>query len=370
MAIENERRYLVLATDKGVLEKSPHWQIKQGYFDLAFPPYRSLRIRLIDAKRAILGVKEGNGLSREEDEIEVSLETAQFLLERCSHLIEKTRYRPDAQPESGELTVDVFAGPLQGIVLAEVEITSPEQEVHLPAWIQKTVEVTDSLSNLHLARLATELNKTDDVKPPLTIYSLLPKKIPRIVLTGGPCSGKTTVMQILAKELSNIISFVPEVATILIGQLGINPFPKDRLRIHRFNANIYRTQRIFEGTSVQEAQSEGKQALVLDRGTIDIAAYLPGGLEEMEDICQTKRGLEFDQYDLVICLEVPPEYVYEEKRRNNPTRSENYEKAFALGERIKESWEEHPNFHIIPNGKTINAKAEVVRRLIQELIAQ
>ncbi|MDO8424566.1 MAG: AAA family ATPase, partial [bacterium] len=218
--------------------------------------------------------------------------------------------------------------------------------------------------------LATELNKTDDVKPPLTIYSLLPKKIPRIVLTGGPCSGKTTVMQILAKELSNIISFVPEVATILIGQLGINPFPKDRLRIHRFNANIYRTQRIFEGTSVQEAQSEGKQALVLDRGTIDIAAYLPGGLEEMEDICQTKRGLEFDQYDLVICLEVPPEYVYEEKRRNNPTRSENYEKAFALGERIKESWEEHPNFHIIPNGKTINAKAEVVRRLIQELIAQ
>lgn len=370
MATENERRYLALDMDKRTLAKWPNWQIQQGYFDLAFPPYRSLRIRVINNQIAILGVKDGSGLSREENEKEISLEAARFLLEHCSHLIEKTRYRPERQPTAGELTVDVFRGPLEGLVLIEIELESPEQQIWLPPWSQKSVEVTYSLSNLHLARLATELGTTGGAKPRLELYDLLPKRIPRIVLTGGPCSGKTTVMGTLKKEMADLISFVPEVASILISQVGIKPVAfENRVRMHRFNANLYRTQRIFEATSAQEAQSENRRALVLDRGTIDIAAYLPEGLKELEKICGTKRIIEFSQYDLVIGLEVPPKEVYEAKRRNNPARSEDYEKAFALGEKIKEVWGKHPNFHVIANGQTIQDKADAVKRLIRKFLA-
>ena len=87
MAVEMERRFLVLGMSKGILEKSKTWGIKQGYFDLTFPPYLSFRIRLITKplryplarRRAVLGFKEGSGMLREENEERVSLETAQFL---------------------------------------------------------------------------------------------------------------------------------------------------------------------------------------------------------------------------------------------------------------------------------------------------
>ena len=54
------------------------------------------------------------------------------------------------------------------------------------------------------------------------------KKTARIVLTGGPAAGKTTLMNRVANELGakegwRIIT-IPETATELIGGFGIGPF--------------------------------------------------------------------------------------------------------------------------------------------------
>ena len=51
-------------------------------------------------------------------------------------------------------------------------------------------------------------------------------KVKKIVLTGGPCAGKTTALQQIEREFTEKgyhVLIVPEAASILIGA-GIRPF--------------------------------------------------------------------------------------------------------------------------------------------------
>ena len=54
------------------------------------------------------------------------------------------------------------------------------------------------------------------------------KKIYRVVLTGGPASGKTTLISRILKEFKQDdgwrVITIPETATELISGFGINPF--------------------------------------------------------------------------------------------------------------------------------------------------
>lgn len=338
MVYEIERRFLVSSLDPKA-ELGRAISIVQGYFEIPFPEH-SLRVRIMDGKEAVVTQKLGSGIKRREIEHPIALDTANLLLESCVHIIEKDRYFCQ------DWSVDFFHHPLKGLILAEKEINSASEKVCLPEWIKEAKEVTDSLSNLHLARLATDLKGTS-AEPLDLVYQMLSGKIPKIVLTGGPCSGKSSIMESLKSAMGSCIHCVPETAAIVISQVGIRPVPGDPLAVQRFNRTIYRIQKIFEATSAEYAILQGKQALVLDRGSVDNAAYMSGGLEEMENIYKTSRQSEYAQYDLVVCLEVPPPDIYEKMKSNNPARSEDYEQARRLGDRIKEVWRDHPNFYII-----------------------
>ncbi len=137
MAKEIERKFLV---------SSNGWQkyagagmpLQQAY--LMFADGRNLRIRIASGQSARLTLKIGSGLmTRDEFEYAVPVADAQEMLEmRIGTLIEKTRYRIP----SGAFTfeVDVFAGALAGLVIAEVEMQSETDTPDLPAWLG--VEVT------------------------------------------------------------------------------------------------------------------------------------------------------------------------------------------------------------------------------------
>lgn len=350
-----ERRFVVSSYDPET-HRAPHRRIEQGY--LVNMPGYYLRVRIVDGDTAVLAKKFGSGLVRDEVRHDVDLATGRFLLESCPYSLTKTRYLREGW------TVDVFDGPLTGLVLAEFRMDDPRQDVTLPPWIHRAKEVTDSLTNLHLARMARDLEEGDES----AIRDRLPRHLPKIILTGGPCSGKSSAMSALREEFAGVLHCVPEVATIVIAQVGIRPPFDDRFALRRFQQTIYRVQHSFEEASEIHAGRENKKGMLLDRGSVDNAAYLPEGLDEFERICRTERGYEYSRYDLVIYLEVPSEEIFERNRANNPARTETYAQAKALGDRIKKVWRGHPRFIVVSDHPTWEEKLGVVRAAIHGIL--
>jgi len=262
--------------------------------------------------------------------------TAQLLLETCPYRLEKVRLRPDPWK------LDLFKDPLGDLTWAEIDVSTTDEEPLLPHWISEAREITSELTNYHLARLAADLRGVTGKKP----FERLLARIPKIVVTGGPCSGKSTLMQIFSQvPLHQVrLHFVPEVATILISQVGAKPPVGDPVAMRRFQRTVYTVQTGFEEVSETQALMDGKTALITDRGVVDSAAYLPNGLRDLEGICRTSASYELGRYDLVIHLDVPEKGVYEESRRNNPARSEGWEEATALDQRIGDIWGQHHRY--------------------------
>ena len=334
---EFERRFLVFAIDPDV-KKSPSRLIEQGYFEGT-----DMRVRITDGESAELTRKTGKGRKRKERNLRnVPLEVARFQFDALRYKLTKRRYLKKGWE------IDYFQGPLDGLIIAEFETKSPDDEVRLPPWITKAIEVTDSLSNQHLARMAYDL---DGVGGELPVEDLLPKaQLPRIVLTGGPCSGKSTVMDALKKEFRDVLHCVPEVATIVIELVGAKPPVGDVLGMKSFQRTIYRVQLGFEKVSNRQAVRDGRTALLLDRGTVDGAAYMERGIDDLENVCSTSVAEEYGRYRGVICLDVPSEEIYEANKHNNPARYETYPQAVATGDRLCRVWQDHPDFVRIGNG--------------------
>lgn len=353
---EIERRFIVKRLDSDTLT-FPARQIVQGYFET--PKGAELRVRINDGLTAEITRKTGFGRQRLEMNLKTDVETARFLFETTSDRVEKRRHLRDGWE------VDFFAPPLQGLVIAEFEMPAVDFPLARPPWIHDWVEVTNWLTNRHLARLTRDLSPEGDRDRP--IEELLPKRVPRIVLTGGPCSGKSTLMAELRRELEPLVHCVPETATIVIAQVGVKP-PRDKAGIRQFQRTIYRVQRGFETISDLQAARDGKKALLLDRGVIDNAAYC-ASLSEFEDVCRTSLEYEYAQYDIVVCLAMPSREIFDAMGANNPARGESYDQAAALGRRIAAVWGRHPNFHLVADAASWVAKANAAKAIIGNFLA-
>ncbi|MBQ7421713.1 MAG: CYTH domain-containing protein [Prevotella sp.] len=133
--LEIERKFLV--------HKQMDWKshayacshIQQGYMAAV----NTVRIRIRDGK-GYLTIKgpSRNGLSRYEFEKEISLEEAQQLMLLCeSGVIDKRRYLVKSGHHIFE--IDEFYGDNEGLVLAEVELTSEQESFEKPDFIGKEV---------------------------------------------------------------------------------------------------------------------------------------------------------------------------------------------------------------------------------------
>lgn len=347
--MEHERRYLVLEMDPSVLGGlEPDDVLVQGYF--LTPSDRSVSIRVSETRNiAWIRPKFGQGISREDAlERQIDVPLARLLLvTSCPDRLQKRRYRIPVQGKPyRHWDVDAYAGALSGLVVVERELESTDEPVEKPAWVRTWIEVTDVITNQHLARMATELHQIECTRP-VHEYVLETLPVPAVVLAGGPCSGKSKALGMLHGLFPDIHT-VPEVATILIGQVGVHPPIHDRLANRRFQKTVYHLQRAFEEESSGHARRTGKQLLVTDRGTLEGAAYMNGGIPEFLSLNGTTAERECSRYLAVVFLETPSRSVYEAKRGNNGTRSEDYGVAMALSERISAAWSAHPRFIRIP----------------------
>ena len=149
--IEIERKFLVSNLDECLQHHTNSKSIVQGY--LSFDPARTVRIRKTDtgAFLTIKGKSNATGDTRLEWEKEIPENEATLLLDLClGETIRKTRY---LVPHHSHLfEVDVFSGKLQGLVIAEVELFSADEQLDLPTWIGKEVTGDSRYYNSDLAK--------------------------------------------------------------------------------------------------------------------------------------------------------------------------------------------------------------------------
>lgn len=147
MAIEIERKFLVDENKLSGLNFLSAEKISQGY--LSREP--TVRVRLTD-KRACLTIKSATtGITRQEFEYEIPSADAEQLLELCGQeVIKKIRRRIFHGGHTWE--IDFFAGRHDGLIIAEVELESPDEIVELPDWVTREVSDDPRYFNSNLVK--------------------------------------------------------------------------------------------------------------------------------------------------------------------------------------------------------------------------
>ena len=196
----------------------------------------------------------------------------------------------------------------------------------------------------------------------------------RVVITGGPCGGKTLCSAAVKQAFGDHAILVPEASTLVMASGFSPPVPGagisdlDAWR-KSFQGAILSTQRHLEETWERLARQAGKRVMVCDRGFLDGAAYWPGGREAYLDHFDLMLAPTLARYDLVFHLEsvaVKKPELY--GNANNHTRFEDAAGAKAVDERILEAWRGHPSHIHIPVEDTLERKAKaLVEALIREI---
>jgi adenylate cyclase len=147
VAMEVERKFLVAEAPD--LDGTESDEIEQGY--LAIGSEGEVRLRR-KGDRLLLTAKRGEGLSRDEAEVELDPESFEELwpLAEGRRLRKRRHLVPD-----GDLTieVDVYQGDLEGLVVAEIEFPSEEaaRDFEAPEWLGEEVTGDERYLNETLA---------------------------------------------------------------------------------------------------------------------------------------------------------------------------------------------------------------------------
>ena len=146
MATEIERKFLL--RDSGFLNGLQGQRLAQGY--LSHATDATVRVR-IAGERAMLTIKGRNsGISRSEFEYPIPLADAEALLALCSGgRIDKLRYRVPVGVHVWE--VDVFAGANEGLMIAEIELASEQEDFVRPDWLGDEVSSDPRYFNSQLS---------------------------------------------------------------------------------------------------------------------------------------------------------------------------------------------------------------------------
>ena len=146
MAQEIERKFLVVGEYKNLAHSVMH--LVQGYIASG---RRTVRLRISDDRAwlTIKGPSHDGGLSRFEWEKEIEAHEAMELLPLCEGaLIDKHRHLVKVGDHTFE--VDEFHGDNEGLTIAEVELSSIDEEFIRPEWLGAEVTGIKRYYNSHL----------------------------------------------------------------------------------------------------------------------------------------------------------------------------------------------------------------------------
>ena len=201
--------------------------------------------------------------------------------------------------------------------------------------------------------------------------------IAKIVLTGGPCAGKTTTISRIEEHLIEKgyhVLVLNECATEMI-KAGIRPFGDNAATVYDFenevlNLQLYKEKRYNDFLAKYDDNT--KIVVLYDRGTVDVKAYL--GEEKynkmLEENSLTHEKL-VNEYDMVIhMITVAADMENRYSNSNNTARFEDSKEAIDLDKRTSDAWKEHNNLKVVPVCELLEEKINLAINYVDELLKE
>lgn len=200
--------------------------------------------------------------------------------------------------------------------------------------------------------------------------------IKKIVLTGGPCAGKTTALVKITEYFSNLgykVFTVPEVPT-MVTQSGWNYLTDNKAFYYEGELVILQLQLALEDSVQRMAATIANEkpcVIICDRGTMDISAYIA---PEMWQDLASKVGYTTEQlssrYDAVLHLVTAADGA--EAFYTTANNAQRYEQANEEGLRIArmldrkvfDAWSNHSHLRVIDNHSDFDHK---INRVLNEV---
>ena len=172
----------------------------------------------------------------------------------------------------------------------------------------------------------------------------------KLVLTGGPGAGKTTVVTQLAtapqwskwREQVGGVTAVPEAATQAYAARNTRWDRLDDAGRRDVQRAIYALQVEQEARLAETARALGHRVLLLDRGTIDGSAYWPDGPVAYWEALESDLEKELSRYAGVVLLETAAAVGAYDGDASNAVRFEDAVAAVESGRTLEELWHLHP----------------------------
>lgn len=205
---------------------------------------------------------------------------------------------------------------------------------------------------------------------------IMAKQITKIVLTGGPAAGKTTLISRILKELKKEdgwkVITIPETATELISGFGLGPFP-DCMSMEDFQYFVISDQLHKEELAIKGAKTipQEKVLIIYDRAIFDDRAYISQEqfTKTLEYFGKSENEI-LAGYDAVLHLVTcakGAEFAYD---YNNEARYETVEDARTKDDQTLEAWSRHPNLYVIDNSIDFEDKINRAMAQIYRIIGQ
>lgn len=251
------------------------------------------------------------------------------------------------------------AGLSQADVAKKVGVTNKSVSKWETGASKPSTNVLRKLSSLFNISIEELLTLREEKKRP---------EIIKIVITGGPCAGKSTAMswvQNAFTQMGYTVLFVSETATELITG-GVAPWTcgtNSEYQQCQMKLQIEKEKIFCEAAATM---STDKVLIVCDRGALDNKAYMDAleFLSVLKAIGINEVELR-DNYDAVFHLVTAAKGAVEfYTTANNSARTETVEEAAEMDDKLISAWTGHPHFRVIDNTSDFEGK---MRRLISEI---
>ncbi len=203
--------------------------------------------------------------------------------------------------------------------------------------------------------------------------------IKKIVLTGGPCAGKTTALVRIIEHFSSHgfkVFTIPEVPT-LFTQAGMDYLTDNKRFFYEGEKATLEIQMALEDRFMRMAEQCPEPTIVVcDRGTMDISAYMTPELwDDITKAVGTSTAELRARYDAVLHLVSAAdgaEQFY--TTSNNASRNEAADEkglqiARMLDKKVIDAWTGHPHLRVINNHVDFDKKLNRVLKEISNVLA-
>jgi predicted ATPase len=195
-------------------------------------------------------------------------------------------------------------------------------------------------------------------------------RVVRVVLTGGPCGGKSSCLSHLMRTAcvdGYDVLVVPEVATLLFN--GGVQLPRCEADVVNFQSQLMRVQLASERAFTSIAERTGRPTIiVMDRGLLDGKGYVE--TPDMWAKVIARHGVDdcylLNRYDAIVHLVTSADGAEAYYKQGHVTdddgravfRAETAEQARALDAKMRSCWSSHAEHHVIHNKGSFVAKME------------